>query len=132
MGNPFDVGVIRSLERTTGRHIRVFAADPAAIAQLVESVYGGGAQSVANATSGAEHTARARSTWTQHAGPGAVRQAPAPASAPAQPSGGEDGMTAAQLADEVIRRAVALGSTDIHIEPLEDVVQISYRVDGIL
>src|ERR1044071_8939031 len=44
MGNPFDVGVIRSLERTTGRHIRVFAADPAAIAQLVENVYGGGAQ----------------------------------------------------------------------------------------
>jgi len=132
MGNPFDVGVIRSLERTTGRHIRVFAADPAAIAQLVESVYGGGAQSVASATSGAEHTARARSTWTQNAGPGAIRQAPAPASAAAQPSGGEDGMTAAQLADEVIRRAVALGSTDIHIEPLEDVVQIRYRVDGIL
>jgi type II secretory ATPase GspE/PulE/Tfp pilus assembly ATPase PilB-like protein len=132
MGNPFDVGVIRSLERTTGRHIRVFAADPAAIAQLVESVYGGGAQSVASATSGAEHTARARSTWTQNAGPAGIRQAPAAAPTSAQSVGGEDGMTAAQLADDVIRRAVALGSTDIHIEPLEDVVQIRYRVDGIL
>src|SRR5581483_5804608 len=40
MGNPFDVGVIRSLERSTGKHIRVAAADPAEIAQLVEAVYG--------------------------------------------------------------------------------------------
>ena len=40
MGNPFDVGVIRSLERSTGKHIRVAAADPADIAQLVERVYG--------------------------------------------------------------------------------------------
>jgi type II secretory ATPase GspE/PulE/Tfp pilus assembly ATPase PilB-like protein len=131
MGNPFDVGVIRSLERSTGRHIRVFAADPAAIAQLVETVYGGGAQAVANPAIGAEHAARARSTWTQHSGPAGTR--PAPASTQAEtPSAGEDGMTAAQLADEVIRRGVALGSTDIHIEPLEDVVQIRYRVDGLL
>jgi general secretion pathway protein E len=47
-------------------------------------------------------------------------------------SAGEDGMTAAQLADDIIRRGVALGATDIHIEPLEDVVQIRYRVDGLL
>src|ERR1044071_6853160 len=40
MGNPFDVGVIRSLERSTGRHIRVSAADPPEIAQLAEAVYG--------------------------------------------------------------------------------------------
>ena len=41
-------------------------------------------------------------------------------------------MTAAELADDIIRRGVLLGATDIHIEPLEDVVQIRYRVDGIL
>jgi type IV pilus assembly protein PilB len=130
MGNPFDVGVIRSLERSTGRHIRVCAADPAAIAQLVETVYGGGAQAQ---TAGAEHAARARSTWTQNAAPGAVRQAPpGTPTASTQLAAGEDGMTAAQLADDIIRRAVTLGSTDIHIEPLEDVVQIRYRVDGLL
>ncbi|MEP6491570.1 MAG: hypothetical protein ABJF01_02750 [bacterium] len=31
MGIPFDVGVIRSLEGSTGKHIRVAAADPAKI-----------------------------------------------------------------------------------------------------
>jgi type II secretory ATPase GspE/PulE/Tfp pilus assembly ATPase PilB-like protein len=132
MGNPFDVGVIRSLERSTGRHIRVFAADPAAIAQTVESVYGGGAHSIANPTTGAEHTARARSTWTQNAGPAAARQAPVATRAATTGTAEDGGMTAAQLADEIIRRGVALGSTDIHIEPLEDVVQIRYRVDGLL
>jgi type II secretory ATPase GspE/PulE/Tfp pilus assembly ATPase PilB-like protein len=129
MGNPFDVGVIRSLERSTGRHIRVFAADPAAIAELVETVYGNG-QTIANPAVGAEHAARARSTWTQNAGPGGRHTAVAPHSTPL--SAGEDGMTAAQLADDIIRRGVALGATDIHIEPLEDVVQIRYRVDGLL
>jgi type II secretory ATPase GspE/PulE/Tfp pilus assembly ATPase PilB-like protein len=41
-------------------------------------------------------------------------------------------MTAAELADDIIRRGVALGATDIHIEPLEETVQIRYRVDGLL
>jgi type IV pilus assembly protein PilB len=133
MGNPFDVGVIRSLERSTGRHIRVFAADPAAIAQLVESIYSGSAPSAASSATGAEHTARARSTWTQNAAPTGSRPGPTGSSgASPQPTGGEDGMTAAQLADDIIRRGVTLGSTDIHIEPLEDVVQIRYRVDGLL
>jgi hypothetical protein len=47
MGNPFDVGVIRSLERSTGKHIRVAAADPAEIASLVETIYGGAAPGTA-------------------------------------------------------------------------------------
>src|SRR6185503_16007337 len=130
MGNPFDVGVIRSLERSTGKHIRVAAADPAEIAQLVETVYGrGGTTQTASSQSGAsEIAARARSTWTQNAAPTAAvttpRQAPA--------TGSEDSMTAAELADEIIRRGVTVGATDIHIEPLEEIVQIRYRVDGLL
>ena len=130
MGNPFDVGVIRSLERTTGRHIRVSAADPAEIAQIVETVYGNAPASASASVPGSEQAARARSTWTQNAGTVA---APARAAAPAlSPINGEDGMTAAQLADEIIRRGVTLGATDIHIEPLEEIVQIRYRVDGLL
>ncbi|MGH9889720.1 MAG: hypothetical protein ACREBE_29600, partial [bacterium] len=70
MGNPFDVGVIRSLERSTGKHIRVAAADPAEIAQLVETIYGGSAAPAGFATGapGPESTNRARSTWTANAG----------------------------------------------------------------
>jgi type II secretory ATPase GspE/PulE/Tfp pilus assembly ATPase PilB-like protein len=127
MGNPFDVGVIRSLERSTGKHIRVAAADPAEIASLVETIYGGAAPGTAATAAGAptDVTNRARSTWTANRGAPAAQPAPANVVA-------DEGMTAAELADDIIRRGVLLGSTDIHIEPMEEVVQIRYRVDGIL
>jgi type II secretory ATPase GspE/PulE/Tfp pilus assembly ATPase PilB-like protein len=132
MGNPFDVGVIRSLERSTGKHIRVAAADPAEISQLVENVYGRAATPLAsNVPGGASEAAvRARSTWVQNAGPATAGSAARPIATGG--SGTEDGMTAAELADEIIRRGVKIGATDIHIEPLEDVVQIRFRVDGLL
>ncbi|MEO6877533.1 MAG: ATPase, T2SS/T4P/T4SS family [Gemmatimonadaceae bacterium] len=130
MANPFDVGVIRSLERSTGKHIRVAAADPADIASLVESVYGAsgsGAGQITNQATGQQNANRARSSWSQNAG--------APPAAPARAAVNvfsDDTMTAAELADDVIRRGVTLSATDIHIEPMEDVVQIRYRVDGLL
>jgi type II secretory ATPase GspE/PulE/Tfp pilus assembly ATPase PilB-like protein len=130
LGNPFDVGVIRSLERSTGKPIRIAAADPADIAQLIEVVYGGAGTaqpvSAAQAVAGQQAAVRAKATWTQNAG------AAAPATRPALTLASDDGMTAAELADDVIRRGVLLAATDIHIEPLENVVQIRYRVDGVL
>lgn len=139
MGNPFDVGVIRALERSTGKHLRIAAADPAEIAPIVESVYGGGVGIPTNVGPGSdgnrEAVARAQSTWTQNAGTGVAASNPpgAPASALSTREGDDDSpMTAAELADEIIRRGVALGATDIHIEPLEEILQVRYRVDGLL
>src|SRR5829696_6385218 len=40
MSNPFDIGVIRSLERATGRQIRTVTADPVVISELVSAHYG--------------------------------------------------------------------------------------------
>ncbi|HTE46810.1 MAG TPA: GspE/PulE family protein [Gemmatimonadaceae bacterium] len=138
MGNPFDVGVIRSLERSTGKHIRVAAADPVEIAQLVEKIYGAAGSAPAVTGGGSvvgtpvsanravdSPVARARSTWTANSSVTAGAR-------PAAPVMSDDGMTAAELADDIIRRGVMLGSTDIHIEPLEEIVQIRYRVDGLL
>ncbi len=131
MGNPFDVGAIRSLERSTGKHIRVAAADPGEIAALVETVYGGADMraSLGSVATGAEAATRAKATWSANAGRSAAVAPPRPANAPLST---DDGMTAAELADDIIRRGVLLGATDIHIEPLEEIVQIRYRVDGLL
>src|SRR3954468_16060939 len=75
MGNPFDLGVIRALERSTGKHIRVAAADPAEIAQLVETVYGAGSN---GAGPGHDTVTRVRSAWTANAPtPGGRTAAPA-------------------------------------------------------
>src|SRR4051812_36356461 len=65
MGNPFDIGVIRSLERSSGRQIRTVTGDPALIAQLVESSYGGMNGGRASAQNLAmEAPAQPRQSWT--------------------------------------------------------------------
>jgi type IV pilus assembly protein PilB len=139
MANPFDIGVVRSLERSTGRQIRVAAADPAEIGQLVESYYGSnGAGTIA---ADKDSAARNRAGWTPRT-EGAPRTAAA-GGPPVAEGGGllgasrqltavDEGATAAELADSIIRRGVSLEATDIHIEPMEDAVLIRYRVDGML
>ncbi len=36
------------------------------------------------------------------------------------------------LMDEIIREAVAMNASDIHIEPLKDKLRVRYRIDGVL
>lgn len=40
--------------------------------------------------------------------------------------------TAAGVVDDIIRRGVEMSATDIHIEPLDELVRVRYRVDGLL
>ncbi|MFI5229524.1 MAG: GspE/PulE family protein [Gemmatimonadales bacterium] len=129
MRNPFDVGAIRALERSSGKAIRVAAADPAAIARLIEQVYGGAPSSAASRAQSIADEALAKARPNNG---GAARPTPAMASQAPVTVSSNDGMTAAELADDIIRRGVVLGATDIHIEPLEDTIQVRYRVDGIL
>ncbi|HET9426195.1 MAG TPA: GspE/PulE family protein [Gemmatimonadaceae bacterium] len=145
MSNPFDIGVIRSLERASGRQIRTVTGDPVIIAQLVESHYGGNG----GRTSAQDQAAvgSARPNWAGRAagvGTATATQAPPLTASPATAYGAlppqaarqlvgiEDGQTAAELADGIIKRGVQLSATDIHIEPLEESVQVRYRVDGVL
>src|ERR1051325_10805749 len=73
MSNPFDIGVIRSLERASGRQIRTVTGDPVIISQLVEVHYG------ANARSHADAAATGRPSWTSRASTaGAPATAPSP------------------------------------------------------
>ena len=141
MSNPFDIGVIRSLERASGRQIRTVTGDPVVISQLVEVHYGGnGRGSHADAAGGRPSwTNRASTTGIAAVAPMASLSTPTPAAASAfgaqnvrQLVGIEEGQTAAELADGIIKRGVNVAATDIHIEPLEEIVQVRYRVDGVL
>src|ERR1051325_11322273 len=136
MGNPFDIGVIRALERSSGRQIRTVTADPTQIAQLVEAHYG------SNGSRSATDAPTNRPSWVAsrpsagNVAPTTTRRTNAVASLP-QPATRQlvtvqEGATAAELADGIIKRGIAQQATDIHIEPLEDLVQIRYRVDGLL
>jgi type IV pilus assembly protein PilB len=145
MANPFDIGVIRSLERSSGRQIRTVTGDPVIIAQLVDAHYGGNGSRSSQEIPAA---AGGRPTWASRSPNPAFspvsQPAPTLTSTPIAPAYGalpqssrqlvgiEEGQTAAELADGIIKRGVLLAATDIHIEPLEEIVQVRYRVDGVL
>ena len=146
MANPFDIGVIRSLERSSSRQIRTVTGDPALIAQLVETHYGStnGGRSAAIEPAAVPMSTGSRPSWAGRAPAvglatpqlqprqSAVNLAGLPQQVTRQLVTIEEGATAAELADGIIRRGVALNATDIHVEPLEEIVQIRYRVDGML
>ena len=108
LGNPFDIGAVTALERVTGRPLTVVAAPRDEIARLLNEAYG--------SDPGAE------------GGVGTARETP-PAPVSRMEAREEEG-GAARLAEDVIRRGITLGATDIHVEPTEQELVIRYRVDG--
>jgi general secretion pathway protein E/type IV pilus assembly protein PilB len=43
-----------------------------------------------------------------------------------------DELDAVQVLDHLVRRAVASGASDIHIEPRRDAIRVRYRIDGVM
>jgi general secretion pathway protein E/type IV pilus assembly protein PilB len=43
-----------------------------------------------------------------------------------------DELDAVQVLDHLVRRAVAMEASDIHVEPKRDVVRVRYRIDGVM
>ena len=41
-------------------------------------------------------------------------------------------MDAVQVLDHLVRRAVSMGASDIHIEPKRDTIRVRYRIDGVM
>jgi type IV pilus assembly protein PilB len=107
LADPFDVATIGALERATGRRIAVVGAPRHRILAGIDRAYGTAA--------------------TRPEAEGA-----ATADAVLAPTLDPQEATAAQLADEILRRAVQLGATDVHLEPGPAEVRVRYRLDGIL
>jgi type IV pilus assembly protein PilB len=116
MGNPFDISAVTSLERAARRPLKVVAASREALALRITEAYGEGGA--------------ARRPVVE----GLPLPRPAMVSLPALrvEAGAENSSTAAQLCDEIIRRGISLGATDIHVEPQEDSTRVRYRLDGLL
>ena len=160
MSDPFDLLTIRSLTRAAGRSVRVVGAQREAVLRAIEKVYAaGGAVPAADRSSGAVHgSAQLRVAAGGAAAPVAT---PAPASpgashgtaprlelsrgaeartagrpgwagANAQSPAPADEGSAASIVDDIIRRGIDISATDIHIEPLDDVIRVRYRIDGLL
>jgi len=156
MADPFDLLTIRALTRAAGRSVRVVGAQRESVLRAIEQVYTAAANA-AFAASAAAAATTARMAVGSAAAPATPAPATALAGAPklelsrgsesgagsrsynrpgwpapaAAPSIGDEG-NAAGVVDDIIRRGVDMSATDIHIEPLDDVIKVRYRIDGLL
>jgi type IV pilus assembly protein PilB len=135
MADPFDLLSIRSLTRAAGKSIRVVGAQRDAVLQAINVAYVGSA-GAANVAS--TRVAAGGGSYAPPAPPKLelARGDARPANRPGWPqptqSISEDPGSAANVVDDILRRGVELGATDIHIEPLDDVIRVRYRIDGLL
>lgn len=134
MADPFDLLTIRSLTRAAGKSIRVVGAHRDAVLQAINAAYVGsaGAANVASARVAAAGGGFAPSAPRLELARGDARPVNRPGwPQPAAPTSDDPG-SAANVVDDILRRGVELGATDIHIEPLDDVIRVRYRIDGLL
>ncbi len=136
MANPFDITVVRSVERLTGRPVRVLGAGTDDIRARLDRLYRAGQPlaidpAMVTRPSLVPPRTGAPASWPATPAP-EPRVATVEARAPTYSASADEPGTAAELADTIIQRGVGMGATDIHIEPLEDSTQVRYRIDGIL
>ncbi len=121
MADPFDMDALTSLERTAAKPIKQASGPRDDISGLLRRAY----IDVGHAPAAAQPVER---TVSDHL-PGFV---PTGVSSRHPDAPVEENATAAKLVEEIIRRGTTLGATDIHIEPLEEVTKVRYRLDGLL
>jgi type IV pilus assembly protein PilB len=150
MSDPFDLLSIRALTRAAGRSVRVVGAQRESVLRAIDVAYVGAARAAASATIGARAAMGGGATNATPAlgmpsvsprlelsrsesagGARATGRQGWPVSSSGTSGATEEGNVAG-VVDEIIRRGIEVAATDIHIEPLDDVLKIRYRVDGLL
>ena len=134
--------VLRAIEKCYAAAHAPALARPAAVGENAPLRMAVGAAPVAlpspvlaSAAPGASHASQSSvprlelSRGADHARAGG--RAPWAGAAPAAGMPADEG-SAATVVDEIIRRGVDLSATDIHVEPLDDVIRVRYRIDGLL
>ena len=109
MADPFDIAAVTAVERAVGRPIKVVATERSGVLAAVERIYH--PQPIVPET--------APGVPLDHLEDVHVHDA-------------ESGGSAAEIVEEILRRAVGLGATDVHVEPLEGTTRVRYRLDGLL
>ena len=124
MADPFDLLAIRELTRAAGRSVRVVGAPREAVLDAIRSAYESAAAVPLAAAVGAPAPPRLE----------VARADVVPINRQARDSGytAEERAEAERAFDEILRKALELGATDVHIEPLDDAVRVRFRVDGLL
>lgn len=120
MTDPFDMDALTSMERIAAKPIKQASGPRDDIAGLLRRAY---------LNIGQLQTTNPVERVVSEQLPGFI---PTGVSVRAGEPQVEESATAAKIVEEIIRRGTSLGATDIHIEPLEEVTKVRYRLDGLL
>lgn len=112
--NPWDLDAERSVAFVCGRSVRMWLADPGAIASRIEEVY---------PLPGRPNPEPRQAVF---------RSAGAFARPSARPLEAINGEPVVRLVDRVVAAGIEQRASDIHLEPEEDGIAVRYRVDGLL
>ncbi|MBW3628436.1 MAG: GspE/PulE family protein [Gemmatimonadetes bacterium] len=132
LADPFELSTITAAERSSGLRVSVVGAPRAKIQGAIERAYRNAPRQPRGSGPAPEANAGIRSGLGSSALVTNTRSESVSESPDAGRDSTESGGTAAGIADEVFERGVALGATDIHIEPTTAGVEVRYRLDGIL
>ncbi len=130
MMNALDVQAVDALQAKSGMRIKPVFACPSAIRQAVDKGYGSGRATPASPKTSYQNPnpvsgAASRPSENYRSKPGG----PDAIASLAQAASME---TIVEKVGELIRNAVDLGASDIHLEPEKNKMNCRYRVDGIL
>jgi type IV pilus assembly protein PilB len=123
MADPLDFHTIQDVEFALSRQVRPRAATPTAISKAIKHAYGDDDVIQRMIEDIAHETSQPAKIEVVEADTRKVDLGTS-----------EEGSTApvVRLVNMMISEALRLDASDIHIEPLEDMVRVRYRVDGVL
>ncbi len=130
LGNPFDIGAVTALERVTGRPLTVVAAPRENIARLLNEAYERRNEMPGSVTDGGRARGDDGGIGPRLPEDGGGEERESRDSGESRAEVGEESGGAAKLAQEILRRGIALGATDIHVEPRASELVVRYRLDG--
>ncbi|MFC1521475.1 GspE/PulE family protein [Elusimicrobiota bacterium] len=122
ISDPMDVITMDNLRILTGKNLMVYLAKKSEILSLIDELFGEAeASTIAAIAKEAATQADTSVTEAQESKEDLDK------------SGAEAGdAQVVQLVNQIIRQAIEEKASDIHVEPMEDMVSLRFRIDGIL
>ncbi|MBI2069256.1 MAG: Flp pilus assembly complex ATPase component TadA [Elusimicrobia bacterium] len=126
VADPMDVITMDNLRILTGKNLMVYLAMRTEIGAILDSLYGGGQGAADFSKIAQEASAKANVIAP-------IEEVGEEEKADLDKNVAQAGETkVVQLVNEIIRQAIEERASDIHIEPMEDLISLRFRIDGVL
>lgn len=115
MADPEDFQAADFIEKQIGGNVKIYAAEPGDIAGIIDQYKGNIDSEITKAIKDSSQTGEEEAKATEVSAKDLAEDAPI-----------------AKTVNIILEYAVRSGASDVHIEPREGLVQVRYRIDGVL